>query len=222
MLKFENTKVYNMDNALRGMRNPLDSWHRIDSYFDDNGNFHIGKNDLDLAQRLISSGSEHRKFMRQIIVSTDIIAPRFWWSEFDTYKVGTVASSCSTMHKLTAYPFTRDMFVIEENLDKGDEEHWNNTLNYLEKLRNKYKETSDSNEKKKIFRKMKESLPEGFIQKRTVTLNYETIYTMRHQRKNHRLSEWSRDFMNETNKLPYSKEFFDFEFYNDCCEEDIK
>lgn len=208
MLKFEHTNVYNLEGALRGMRNPLDSWDRIDSSVDIFGNLIVGANDLSLARRLISGGSEHRKFMRQIIVSTDIIAPRFWWSEFDTYKVGTVASSCSTMHKISAYPFVADMFVIEDDLGETDKIYWKSALNYLEVLRNKYKSTDDKIKKNKILRKMKEALPEGFLQRRTVTLNYETIYSMRNQRKTHRLSEWHKDFMEWSDTLPYADEFF--------------
>ena len=109
-MKFENTEVWGFEHALRGLRNPKNSWNKSDSYYDDNNNFVIGENDMKLAQSLIKAGSEHRKFMRQIFVSVDITAPLYWWKEFDTYKVGTVANSTSTMHKLATTPITLDCF----------------------------------------------------------------------------------------------------------------
>lgn len=251
MVKFENVEVFNFEGALRGMRNPMDSWAKSDSmsgcepedwaydaindFFYENYNendvpdeendiardrfldsairysgdhaisfFCLGKNDLGLAQKLIRAGGEHRKFMRQILVSVDITAPRFWWAEFDTYKVGTTANSCSTMHKLKDYPFTSDMFNMEadEDLTPEDILHWVNTLTYLENLRVQYNETKDY----KVFRKMKNALPEGFFQKRTVTLNYENILNMRKHRRNHKLSEWYNDFEDMIFHLPYANE----------------
>lgn len=210
-MEFSNISVYNMDNAIRGMRNPKDSWSKSDSTVDyspsiENNiyfapNVILGADDLRLAQLLIKGGSEHRKFLRQIFVSVDITAPRYWWSEFDTYKIGTVANSCSTMHKLQSYPFTLDMFELDE-MDKLDTEHWNDTIEYLEYLRNEYNETKDM----KIFRKMKQSLPESFKQKRTVTFNYENAFTFDRQRGSHRLCEWREDFMGMLHMLPYSEE----------------
>lgn len=200
-MKFENTKVYNFEGALRGMRNPKDSWDRSDSYYDENHNYIIGENDLKLAQVLIKAGKEHRKFLRQIMVCVDITAPRYWWSEMDTYKIGTVANSCSTMHKLNAYPITIDMFKIDEIFDEYDS--INNTINMLEKLRKLYNQTKDI----RYLRAMKQRLPESFLQKRTVTMNYENIYEIVRQRGNHRLNEWYRDTMEWINDLPYIEEF---------------
>lgn len=224
-MKFENTEVFNFEGALRGMRNPMDSWDKLDSYYGINNHewcYRIGEKDLDLAQRLIKGGSEHAKFMRQIFVSVDITAPRYWWSEFDTYKIGTTANSCSTMHKLTAYPITYEMFCfdgindldIENNLDDELLNYkiydWiNNTLSLMEDIRIIGEETKQFKYKKI----MKQILPEGFLQKRTVTLNYAVIRTMVQQRKNHRLKEWNTDFINWAKSLPYAEEliFFNLE-----------
>jgi hypothetical protein len=148
-LKFEKTKVFNFEGAFRGMRNPLDSWAKSDSeWYRDNGDvenlsYFLGKEDLKLAQKLIKAGSEHRKFLRQIMVSVDITAPRYWWTEFDTYKVGTAANSCSTMHKLKDYPFTYEMFELDEYMDEETMLHINDTVNYLDHMRKKYNETKD-------------------------------------------------------------------------------
>jgi hypothetical protein len=135
-------------------------------------------------------------------VSVDITSPRYWWSEFDTYKIGTVSNSCSTMHKLSAYPITIDMFDIDSILDDFDEEYWYNAIKYLESTRQKYNKTKDIDD----FRKLKQTLPESFKQKRTITMNYENIRNMIRTRSNHRLKEWSTDFINWCNILPYSKE----------------
>jgi len=195
MLKFEHTKIFNFEGALRGMRNPKDSWEDSDSYYLEN-NYIIGEKDMKLAKTLIKAGKEHRKFLRQIMISVDITAPRYWWSEFDTYKIGITANSCSTMHKLNAYPITIDMFEIDEVfLDDSVQ----NTINQLEKLRNLYNETKDI----KYLRAMKQRLPESFLQKRTVTLNYENIFEIIRQRGKHRLSEWFQDTANWILMLPY-------------------
>jgi len=199
-MKFENTQVFNFEGALRGMRNPKDSWDKNDSRYDKNYNYIIGKNDLKLAQVLINAGKEHRKFLRQIMVCVDITAPRYWWSEFDTYKVGTTANSCSTMHKLDAYPITIDMFEIDEIFDEYDSIY--NTIDMLEGLRKLYNETRDI----RYLRAMKQRLPESFLQKRTVTMNYENIYEMVRQRSVHRLKEWSKDTMEWIESLPYFNE----------------
>ena len=167
--------------------------------------FNIGLNDLELAQRLIKAGNEHAKFLRQIFVSVDISAPRYWWSEFDTYKIGTTANSCSTMHKISAYPITKEMFEIDTNMT--EDTYWNIVIDHLESLRQKYNETNDI----KWFRYLKQELPESFIQKRTVTLNYAVIRNMYLQRKNHRLKEWSINFINWIKSLPYAKELIMFE-----------
>jgi hypothetical protein len=198
------------------MRNPMDSWAKSDSIVKyaeiKKGQFieaipidlEIGQVDLQLAQSLIMGGSEHRKFLRQIAVSVDILAPRFWWSEFDTYHIGVVTNSCSTMHKLKSYPITKEMFEIDEN--QTEDTYWNLVINHLEGLRQKYIETKDY----KWFRLLKESLPEGFLQKRTVLLNYENVFSMIHQRKNHRLKEWFGIFIDWAKDLPHADELLFF------------
>ena len=211
-MKFENIKVSNFEGAFRGLRNPMDSWDKSDSVIRNDrtyNNFVIGENDLNLAQRMIKGGSEESKFLRQIMVSLDITAPRYWWSEFDTYKVGIVANSCSTMHKLSAYPFTTDMFEIERRADGEIEElsYWTILIDHLEMLRQKY--IRDKNYK--WFRILKQELPEGFLQKRTVTLDYANIRSMIHQRKHHRLSNWSVDFIGFCDTLPYAEELLFYE-----------
>ena len=287
-MKFENIKVYNFENALRGMRNPKNSWNLSDSYFGlinidddehdyevaeewvqkkfpnypsdadnealmaqeeydrwllDNGileiNFDhqlanvafIGPNDMKLAKALINGGSEHRKFLRQIMVTVDITAPLFWWKEFDTYKVGTTANSTSTMHKLTSKPITLDCFEIDDYcsdipVEKVDQsavvnpefiDHWHmdmfteDLINKLEDLRQAYLKTKD----KRYWKELVRWLPESWLQTRTVTMNYENILAMVHQRCHHKLTEWSGDgeeFINESfikfaHSLPYSDDF---------------
>ena len=199
-MKFENTEVWGFEHSLRGMRNPLNSHIKSDSYYD-NDNYVIGENDFGLAQRLIKAGNEHRMFMRQIFVSVDITAPLYWWKEFDTYKVGTVANSTSTMHKLATTPITLDCFEIDDydrNLSLADNPEDDNELNHisafeedvimvLENLRQKYLETKD----KRYWKELIRFLPESWLQKRTITMNYENIRNMYFQRKNHKLTEWS-------------------------------
>ena len=204
-MKFENTQVWGFEHALRGMRNPLESWAKSDS--SENGTV-IGENDLGLAQRLISGGTEHRKFMRQIFISVDITAPLYWWKEFDTYKVGTVANSTSTMHKLSSKPITLDCFDIDD-LDRSvmDEYNISAIIDICEGLRQKYLETKD----KKYWKELVRWLPEGWLQTRTVTLNYENVRTIYFQRKNHKLTEWSDSFINWIGSLPYAKELIMFE-----------
>ncbi|MGI5927773.1 MAG: hypothetical protein ACOX8A_11460 [Thermacetogeniaceae bacterium] len=198
MVLFENTEVYGIAAAIRGMRNPLESHHKSDSYYE-NGTYILGKNDMDLAMKLVLAGSEHRKFLRQIFVTVDITAPRYWFAEFDTYKVGATANSTSTMHTLAKKPITIDMFEIDSN--KTEDAYWNIVINHLEDLRQKYNSTKNY----KWFRLLKQSLPEGFKQKRTVSLNYEVLRSMFHQRKNHKLIEWREDFANWVKSLPYSE-----------------
>ena len=222
-MKFENTEVFNFEGALRGMRNPMNSWDKSDSdYYLADKNFYefkIGDNDMRLARSLIRAGSEHRKFMRQIFVSVDITAPLYWWKEFDTYKVGTVSNSCSTMHKLASTPITKECFEMDdysENLcDVGKREfplnnYWLDILECLEGLRNKYDETKD----KRYWKELIRLLPESFLQKRTITMSYENIFSMVHQRKNHKLSEWSESFMQWVSTLPYAKELLLFPVVN--------
>lgn len=257
---FENTRVFNFEGALRGMRNPLESWHNSDSAFglskmddkadlivldrwiqyelpdivkqseideyianklpwlDNNGYIHqdgeyieyafIGPKDMERAQALIKAGPEHAKFLRQILVSTDIVAPRYWWSEFDTYHFNT-KNSCSTMHMLLnkRYPITRDLFNCNEEmypiLDK--------TIDMLNELRDKYLEAKNGEEKNLILEKAKQILPESFLQRRTVTTSYAELRNQYFQRRNHRLKDWREDFVNEINKLPYSGEFITYE-----------
>lgn len=206
-MKFEYTEVFNFEGAIRGMRNPLNSWEKSDSkYYWEKDSFVVGKNDLKLAQKLIKAGSEHRKFMRQIFVSVDITAPLYWWKEFDTYKVGTTSNSCSTMHKLVDTPITRECFEMgdfAENLDTDNEDHWeHNVIWSLEYLRQRYIETED----KRYWKELIRLLPESWLQRRTITMNYEVVLNMIHQRKNHKLTEWSVDFINWAKSLPYAKE----------------
>lgn len=278
---FSNIKVYNFEGALRGMRNPKNSWHLSDSKFGygtrddidivadrvatewvkawsnqldyvderdktaeygnklawllDNGVYNqnddiheyalIGPKDMKLAKTLIAGGSEHRKFLRQIMVSVDITAPLFWWKEFDTYKIGTTANSTSTMHKLTSKPITLDCFEIDDynpNLvfhisDIGDSDvdytisdMTEGFIQHLELLRLKYLETND----KRYWKELVRWLPESWLQTRTVTMNYENLLSIYHQRKNHKLTEWSEtdpnkppSFIKFIKTLPYSSDF---------------
>lgn len=210
-MKFENTDVMNFGGAIRGMRNPKNSWDRIDSGMKD-GKFVIGPNDLKLMQTLIKAGNEHRKFMRQIFVSVDITGSLYWWKEFDTYKVGTVANSTSTMHKLAATPITFDCFEIDDFQDFDDmKEIWKNLIDSCEKLRVKYNETKD----KKYWKELIRLLPESWLQKRTVTLNYENLLAIcsKSQRRFHKLNEWSgqddsskENFISWARTLPYAQE----------------
>ena len=198
-MKFEKTDVWGFEHAIRGMRNPLESWHKSDSYWGNNEysleSYVLGENDISLMQKLIKAGTEHRKFMRQIFVSVDITAPLYWWKEFDTYKVGTVANSTSTMHKLASKPITMDCFENGEMI-------YSFTIAELEMNRLKYLETKDKNEWKKLI----VNLPESWLQTRTITMNYENILTMVNHRKNHKLTEWSDYFMTWVKYLPYAKE----------------
>ena len=271
---FSNIKVYNFEGALRGMRNPKNSWHLSDSKFGygtrddidiiadrvatdwvkawsnqldyvderdkearyeydfayllDNGVYNqnndiheyalIGPKDMKLAKALIAGGSEHRKFLRQIMVSVDITAPRYWWAEFDTYKVGTTANSTSTMHKLDSKPITIDCFEIDDLNDNFEiSEHYNFTdfihselIPVLENLRLKYKETGD----KRYWKELVRWLPNGWLQTRTVTMNYENLLSMCHQREHHKLAEWSGvdpfgtpSFIKFAKSLPYANDF---------------
>ncbi|MBO7715763.1 MAG: hypothetical protein J6S85_19530 [Methanobrevibacter sp.] len=213
-MKFENTEVFNFEGALRGMRNPLNSHAKSDSRFikttDEDGfieTINIGENDMKLALSLIKAGGEHRKFMRQIFVSVDITAPIYWWKEFDTYKVGTVANSTSTMHKLASTPITKGCFEMDdfENLEEGSlsiSYFWESAISRLEFLRQKYNETKD----KRYWKELIRLLPESWLQTRTVTMNYENLLNMFHQRKNHKLTEW-HSFCDWVKTLPCAKEF---------------
>ena len=200
MLLTDRISVMNMENAIRGARNPMNSWARMDSYYDEKGRFVLGENDLSLAHRLAKAGSDHRKFLRQIIVSVDITAPLYWWKEFDTYKVGTVANSCSTMHKIQSLPFTRDMFshdhLSEEGLAALDA-----LIAFLEKERQRFNETKD----KAAWHNIIQLLPSSFNQLRTVTLNYEVLINIYYARRHHKLDEWHA-LCRAIEALPYAKE----------------
>lgn len=239
-MKFKNTEVWGFEHAIRGMRNPFESWNKSDSFLCSGGdNFRdcksdcgkcqrkneydferdvycIGKNDLALMQKLIKGGSEHRKFMRQIFVSVDISAPIFWWKEFDTYKIGTVANSTSTMHTIMKKPITIDNFEMDDFDDfdviiidtKEDstfkKEVWDVTIRNLNRLRDKYLATND----KKYWKELIRLLPESWLQTRTITMNYENLLAMcsKGQRRFHKLSEWSGSFIAWARTLPYAQE----------------
>ena len=210
-MKFENTEVFNFEGALRGMRNPLESWEKSDSGFvmeDGCEVFMLGENDLILSQKLIKAGSEHRKFLRQIFVSVDITAPLYWWKEFDTYKVGTVSNSTSTMHKLASTPITKDCFEMDdfENMDTNGDANchgcWDLVIFACEGLRQKYNMTKD----KRYWKELIRLLPESWLQKRTITMNYENVLNMYNQRCVHPLSEWSVTFKAWVESLPYAQE----------------
>ena len=261
-LKFDNTQVYNFEGALRGMRNPKNSWHLSDSafgvtalsrvltdyceevaesyiprdnpgfdlkveYLENNGIYCvntddeiyqytlIGAKDMGLAQRLIHGGPEHRKFLLQIQVCVDITAPLYWWKEFDTYKVGTVANSTSTMHKLAETPITRDCFLLDKTNDDLiiDDEVIDYRLRVViedliaqcEKLRQLYLETKDI----RYWRALIQLLPNAWVQTRTVTMNYENLLSIcsKSQRRNHKLPEWHEDFISWARSLPYAQDF---------------
>ena len=217
-MRFENTEVWGFEHAIRGMRNPLESWNKSDSHYDieevmvdeevvlERGKYIIGSNDLQLAQTLIRAESEHRKFLRQIFVAVDITAPLYFFKELDTYKVGTVANSTSTMHKLASTPITIDCFEMGDFTPFIDnfkiDLSWRTVVSYLEQLRQKYNETKD----KRYWKELIRLLPESWLQKRTVTMNYENILNMYRQRKNHKLTEWSKSFCDWVKTLPYAEE----------------
>lgn len=273
-MKFENIRVYNFEGALRGMRNPKNSWNLSDSFFgltsmddfdirnvadawnqtiypnwgienpteesmkkydeymnwlDTNGiltkNYDIyfeaafiGPKDMGLAQRLIAAGPEHRKFMRQIFVSVDITAPLYWWKEADTYKVGTVANSTSTMHKILSKPITMDCFETGDYEDQlsipSDNGHWHTdmywdyTIKHLEELRQASINAKDNDLKKKYWKELIRALPESWLQTRTWTANYEVLLAIcsKSQRRYHKLTEWSKDFISFARQLPYAQD----------------
>ena len=197
MLEINNTEVYGWEAAFRGLRNPLESWNKSDSYCHE-GNFIMGEKDLKLASRLSKAGSDHGKFLRYVTVTCDVTAPLYYFKEFDTYKVGTVANSTSTMHRIMAKEFTEDMFSWEDNYLVD----WKQiTLKRLNDLRADY--LKDKN--KRIWRCLIQTLPDAYNQTRTVLLNYQVLKNMYHARKNHKLSEW-RTFCEWIESLPYAKE----------------
>ena len=200
MLKVERISVMNMENAIRGARTPMNSWARMDSFYDENGNFVLGENDLSLARRLAVAGSDHRKFLRQIMVSMDITAPLYWWKEFDTYKVGTVANSTSTMHKIQAKEFEREDFSCDR-MTADALSVLDALIVYLEGERVRFNETKD----KSAWHNMIQLLPSSFNQLRTVTFNYEVLINIYYARRHHKLAEW-HTLCDAIEKLPYAKE----------------
>ena len=186
MLKIERDAVMNLDGAIRGARNPMNSWAKSDSYYDENGKFVLGPVDIDFGHRLAVSGSDHRKFLRQVFVTVDITAPLYWWKEFDTYKVGTVANSTSTMHKIHAKAFERDDFS-HDRLDEGGLALLDATVSYLEAERQKF---IANKEDRQPWHNMIQMLPSSYNQMRTVTLNYENLINIYYARRNHKLAEW--------------------------------
>lgn len=227
MLTIDKTETYGWEAAIRGMRNPMNSWDKSDSehicesckdpwggtgYIFDNNMVNIGPNDLDLMKRLRNAGTDHRKYLRMITVYCDITAPLYWWKEFDTYKVGTVANSCSTMHKIQAKKFEREDFSVEHlsntlddpiaGVDMGDRHFMvmmDNVISCLNVARDRYNETKD----KKYWWQMIQLLPSSYNQKRTVMINYEVLANIYKSRKNHRLDEW-HTFCDWIETLPYS------------------
>lgn len=221
MIKVENIEIFGLDGAMRGMRNPLNSWDKADTtvYQGHDKEFvNIGVNDLNLATRLIKAGTEHRKFLRMIHVQMDVTAPLYWWKEADTYKVGTTINSCSTMHKIAAKEFTLDDFSHEHLIDDQDDFENENgqissykdflyydVLDVLNTARRQYLETKD----KKYWWQMIQLLPSSYNQRRTWDMSMETLLSILHQRKNHKLDEWNefRDICLE--QVPYLKEFYE-------------
>ena len=206
MIKLEHTEVYGWEAAIRGMRNPLNSWDKSDSAFRMNRHMaleidFIGANDLKLMKQLSKAGSDHGKFLRYINVTVDITAPLYWWKEYDTYKVGTVANSCSTMHKIHDRPLTIDDFS-HEHLMSGALFELGRIIDVINDARAEY--VKDGQHKKAYWWQMIQLLPTSYNQKRTVQLNYQVLKTMYHARKNHKLNEW-HDFCDWCESLPYFK-----------------
>ena len=204
MIKIENIDVYGWEAAIRGARNPMNSWDRMDSCYN-NGEFEIGENDYKLLKNLTIAGPEHRKWNRMVTVTMDIIAPLYWWKEYDTYKVGTVANSCSTMHKIQAKKFEMSDFSVE-HMEEDTKLIMNVVIAELNLNRASFNKTKD----KKYWWNMIQLLPTSYNQKRTVHLNYEVLGTIYHQRRHHKLDEWV-EFCDTIKTLPYS-EFITREF----------
>ena len=220
MIRVEHIDTWGFANAIRGMRNPMNSWEKIDSSWDGFGDaegYSIGPNDLNLMQRLYKAGPEHRKYMRQIFVSMDITAPLYWWKEYDTYKVGTTANSCSTMHKITAKPFAVSDFSCEY-LVSANMELLEQTIKKLNEARNEFVNYDGSQfridndmqivDKKVIWWQIIQLLPSSYNQKRTVTMTYENAVNMIKQRTGHKLDEWN-EFVEVLKNLPYMKEIME-------------
>ena len=204
MLKLEHTSVMNLENAMRGARNPMNSRAKSDSAYDDKGNYILGENDLALARKLCRAGSDHRKFVRQILVSVDITAPLYWWKEFDTYKVATVANSTSTMHKIHAKPFELADFSVDK-LSDGALAAFRTYMDYMEATRRRFVETKD----KRDWYDLIQLLPSSYNQLRTVTMNYETLINIYYARRAHKLDEW-HVFCDWIRTLPYADDLICF------------
>lgn len=200
MITLERTSVMNLENAMRGARNPMNSWGRMDSGYDEEGHYVLGPNDLDLAKKLRRAGSDHRKFVRQIFVSVDITAPMYWWKEYDTYKVATVANSTSTMHKIHSKPFSIDDFS-HDHMTAETLAYMQTVVDRLEQIRLKYME----GKQKEDWYDMIQLLPSSYNQMRTCTMNYETLINIYYARRNHKLAEW-HTFCDWIATLPYSQE----------------
>ena len=201
MIDFNRVYVMNLENAIRGARNPMNSWARSDSYYDENGQYILGENDLSLAKRLRNAGtSDHRKYLRQVMLSVDITAPMYWWKEYDTYKIATVANSTSTMHKIHSKPFEIDDFS-HDHLTENGLKVLKGIVDEMEKIRLEYIETKD----KSLWYDLIQLLPSSYNQMRTCTLNYETLINIYKSRKHHKLDEW-RSFCEWIETLPYAKE----------------
>ncbi|MDD3254149.1 MAG: hypothetical protein PHV18_16585 [Lachnospiraceae bacterium] len=200
MIKLERTSVMNLENAMRGARNPLNSWGRMDSAYDEDGNYVLGPNDLDLAKRLRRAGSDHRKYIRQVFVSVDITAPLYWWKEYDTYKVGTVANSTSTMHKIHSKPFSLEDFSCD-HMTADTLAFMQTVVDRLEAIRLKYMDGKNKDD----WYDMIQLLPSSYNQMRTCTLNYETLINIYFARRNHKLTEW-HTFCDWIAELPYANE----------------
>ena len=200
MITIERVAVMNLENAVRGARNPMNSWAKSDSYYDEEGNYVLGEADLSLCHRLSVSGSDHRKYLRQIFVSMDITAPLYWWKEFDTYKVATVANSCSTMHKIQAKAFSREDFSHDRMSERAllclDA-----VIACLEEARLAFIETKD----RAYWHDMIQLLPSSYNQMRTVTMNYETLVNIYYARRHHKLAEW-HTLCGVIEALPYARE----------------
>lgn len=205
MIKISKTSVMNMENAMRGARNPLNSWNRMDSRYDEDGNFILGENDRNLARRLVRAGSDHRKFIRQIFVSVDFDAPLYWWKEYDTYKIATVANSTSTMHKIAAKPFELDDFS-HDHMNETALESLKATIAVLEQLRQEYLQSKD----KQVWYSMIQLLPTSYHQLRTCSFNYETLVNIYHARRNHKLEEW-HTVCDWIRTLPYAADLITME-----------
>ena len=205
MLTLKNTSVMNFENAIRGARNPLNSWSRMDSHTEPDGSFVFGPNDLDLAMRLAKAGSDHRKYLRMVFVSVDVTAPLYWWKEYDTYKVATVANSTSTMHKIHSKPFSMDDFSCDHMTD-GTKKFMETVVAELENIRLRFKETKSKDD----WYDMIQLLPSSYNQMRTCTFNYETLINIYRARKNHKLAEW-HTFCDWIETLPYAEQLITFE-----------